>query len=69
VPEDYAADLRRFARELRSRKEGEPNPAPEWRRVSPSVEPLIDPECQARGIIRDTRGRGADPRPLERLGP
>src|SRR5439155_12665223 len=32
----------------------------EWRRVSPSAELLVDPECRARGIIRDTRARGAD---------
>jgi hypothetical protein len=61
VPEDYAEDLRRFARELRTRQPGGPaNAAPKWRRVSPSAELLIDPECQARGIIRDTRARGAD---------
>jgi hypothetical protein len=28
--------------------------------VSPSAELIIDPECEARGIIRDTRARGAD---------
>src|SRR6266404_2953336 len=28
--------------------------------LSPSAELLVGPECQARGIIRDTRGRGAD---------
>jgi hypothetical protein len=60
VPEDYAEDLRRFARELRSRQRGPAYPAAEWRRVSPSAELLVDPECQARGIIRDTRARGAD---------
>src|ERR1700730_6039865 len=62
VPEDYAADLRRFAHELRARQSGEPAPAsaPQWRRLSPSAELLVDPECRARGIIRDTRARGAD---------
>jgi len=60
VPEDYAEDLRRFARELRSRQRGPAYPTPEWRRVSPSAELLVDPECQARGIIRDTFARGAD---------
>jgi hypothetical protein len=60
VPEDYAEDLRRFARELRSRQRGSVYPTSEWRRVSPSAELLVDPECQARGIIRDTRARGAD---------
>jgi hypothetical protein len=60
VPEDYAEDLRRFARELRSRQRGPTHPTPEWRRVSPSAELLVDPECQARGIIRDTFARGAD---------
>jgi hypothetical protein len=60
VPEDYAEDLRRFARELRSRQRGPAYPTSEWRRVSPSAELLVDPECQARGIIRDTRARGAD---------
>ena len=61
VPEDRAEDLRRFARELRTRQAGRPtHPAPQWRRVSPSAELLVDPECQARGIIRDTRARGAD---------
>jgi hypothetical protein len=60
VPEGYAEDLRRFARELRSRQRGPTYPTPEWRRVSPSAELLVDPECQARGIIRDTFARGAD---------
>lgn len=60
VPEDYAEDLRRFARELRSRPLGPAYPTAEWRRVSPSAELLVDPECQARGIIRDTFARGAD---------
>ena len=60
VPEDYAEDLRRFTRELRSRQDGPAYPRPEWRRVSPSAELLVDPECQARGIIRDTFARGAD---------
>ena len=62
MPEHYAADLRRFARELRTRQESAPAPAtpPQWRRVSPSAELLIDPECQARGIIRDARARGSN---------
>ena len=60
VPEDYAEDLRRFARELRSRQSVPADLTSEWRRVSPSAELLVDPECQARGIIRDTRARGAD---------
>jgi hypothetical protein len=62
VPEDHAEELRRFARELRARQSGEPAPASasQWRRLSPSAELLIDPECRARGIIRDTRARGAD---------
>ena len=60
VPEDYAEDLPRFARELRGRQCGPAYPTPEWRRVSPSAELLVDPECQARGIIRDTFARGAD---------
>jgi hypothetical protein len=61
VPEDRAEDLRRFAHELRTRQRHEPAyAAPEWRTISPSAELLIDPECQARGIIRDTRARGAD---------
>jgi hypothetical protein len=61
VPEGHAEDPRRFAGELRTRQPGGPaKAAPEWRRVSPSAELLIDPECQARGIIRDTRARGAD---------
>jgi hypothetical protein len=55
VPEDHAEDLRRFARELRARQASGPeHPSSEWRRVSPSAELLVDPECQARGIIRDT---------------
>ena len=61
VPEGHAEELRRFARDLRTRQPGGPaNTAPEWRRVSLSAELLVDPECQARGIIRDTRARGAD---------
>lgn len=53
-------DLRRYAGELRSRQRGPAYPASEWRRVSPSAELLVDSECQARGIIRDTFARGAD---------
>jgi hypothetical protein len=60
VPEGRAEDLRRFAHELRIQPGERANAAPEWRRVSPSAELLVDPECQARGIIRDTRARGAD---------
>jgi hypothetical protein len=60
VPEGYAEDLRRYARELRSQGYRPTPPAPEWRRVSPSAELLVDPEFQARGIIRDTFARGAD---------
>ena len=60
VPEDYAEDVRRFARDLRTRQSAEPAAASatQWRRLSPSTEWLIDPECQARGIIRDTRALG-----------
>jgi hypothetical protein len=60
VPEDYAEDLRRFARELCTRQSGEPAAASatQWCRLSPSAEWLIDPECQARGMIRDTRAFG-----------
>jgi hypothetical protein len=60
APEGHAEDLRRFARELRTRQAGGPALATEWRRLSPSAELLVDPECQARGIIRDTRAHGAD---------
>jgi hypothetical protein len=61
VPEGHAEELRRFARDLRIRQPGGPaNAAQQWRRLSPSAELLVDPECQARGIIRDTRARGAD---------
>jgi len=61
VPEDHAEALRRVARDLRTRQPGEPAyPAPKWCRLSPSAELLVDPECGARGIIRDTRARGAD---------
>ncbi len=61
VPEGHAEELQRFARDLRTRQPGGPaDAAQEWRRVSPSAELLVDPECQARGIIRDTRARGAD---------
>jgi hypothetical protein len=35
-------------------------PAAAWHRLSPSAELLVDPECQARGIVRDTRARGAN---------
>ena len=61
APEDHAEELRRFARDLRSRQPGGPaDAAQQWRRLSPSAELLVDPECRARGIIRDTRARGAD---------
>jgi hypothetical protein len=61
APAGSAEELRRFARGLRTRQPGgRANAVPEWRRVSPSAELLVDPECQARGIIRDTRARGAD---------
>jgi hypothetical protein len=60
VPKNYAEDLRRFARELRTRQSDEPAvaSATQWRRLSPSAELLIDPECQAWSIIRDTRALG-----------
>jgi hypothetical protein len=56
VPEDYAEAV------WRTRQRGEPSlgSSPQWRRLSPSAELLVDPECQVRGIIRDTRARGAD---------
>jgi hypothetical protein len=61
VPEGHAEEFRRFARDLRTRQPGgAANAAQEWRRLSPSAELLVDLECQARGIIRDTRARGAD---------
>jgi hypothetical protein len=60
VPDDYAEDLRRFDRELRSRRQGGPAPAPEWRRVSPSAELMVNPECHARCAVRDTRAPGAE---------
>ena len=61
VPEGHAEELRRDARDLRTRQPGGPtNAAQQWRRLSPSAELLVDPECQARGIIRDTQARGAD---------
>jgi hypothetical protein len=60
VPEDYAEDLRRFARELRTGQRGEPSSAPGWRRVSPSTELIIDAECQASGIVIDTQARGTE---------
>jgi hypothetical protein len=61
VPADSAEDLRRFAQELRTRQRHEAAyAAPDWRTISPSAELFIDPECQARGIIRDIRARGAD---------
>jgi hypothetical protein len=61
TPEDYAEDLRRLARELRTRQRDAPAyTETEWRRVSPSTELIIDPEYQARGIIIDTQARGAD---------
>ena len=61
VPEDNVEDLRRFVRELRTWQRGEPGYAPpKWRRISRSAERIIDPECQACGIIRDTSRRGAD---------
>jgi hypothetical protein len=33
--------------------------APKWKRLSPSAHLLADPECGARGVIRDTRASGA----------
>jgi hypothetical protein len=60
VPEDPAEYLRRYARELGSREYRSARPASKWRRVSPSAELLVDPEFQARGIIRNTFARGAD---------
>ena len=60
VPQDYAEDVRLFARELRTRQSGKPAAASatQWRRLSPRAELLLDPKCQARGIIRDTRAFG-----------
>jgi hypothetical protein len=58
IPEDCVESLRRFAQELRAWQRG--GPAPEWRRLSPSAELLVDPGCGARCAIRDTGAPGAE---------
>src|SRR5438477_10303570 len=61
VPEDYAEDLRRFARELRTRQRNGPVPeTPQWRAISPSAELMVSPARSARCAVRDTRVTGAD---------
>jgi hypothetical protein len=56
VPEGRGEDLRQFAQELCSRQWAEPaGVTPEWRKLSPSAELLLDPESGARCAIRDIR--------------
>jgi hypothetical protein len=61
VPEDCTDDLRRFARELRTRQRSRPAPEPSrWQAISPSAELLVSPERGARCAVRDTRVPRAD---------
>jgi hypothetical protein len=60
VPEIYAESLRLFADELRNGPQHDPASLQKWTRVTPSAEMIVDPECRARGIIRDTGAAGID---------
>src|SRR6266567_8649757 len=56
VPEHRAEALRQLARELCAQHRGPTASAiPQWRKLSPSVELLVDPGCGARCAVRDTR--------------
>ena len=59
VPEDRAEGLRQCAGELYARRQNGTGPvAPQWRRLSPSAELMVDPGCGARCAIRDTGAPG-----------
>ena len=61
VPESCADGLRDLARVLRARHpERTTDPPLAWRRLSPSIELMVDPESGARCAIRDTRAEGAE---------
>jgi hypothetical protein len=58
VPESCAEGLRDLARVLRvQQRERTPDPFG-WRKLSPSAELMVDPECGARCAIRDTGAVG-----------
>jgi hypothetical protein len=59
VPEEGAGAVRQLARELRARQWPEPSSgSAEWRKLSPSAELFVDPECGARCVVRDTGAAG-----------
>jgi hypothetical protein len=59
VSEVCAGALRQFARELGARQPAGPaHLTPQWRAISPSVQLMVDPECRARSVIRDTWAPG-----------
>ena len=61
VPEHRAEALRQLARELCAQHRGPTASAiPQWRKLSPSAELLVDPGCGARCAVRDTRATGRD---------
>ena len=61
VPEHRAEALRQLARELCTQHRGATASAiPQWRKLSPSAELMVDPGCGARCAVRDTRAPGAE---------
>jgi len=60
APDGCVEILRQFARDLCARQANGPTAAmPNWRKLSLSAELMIDPDCDARCAVRDTRGAGA----------
>jgi len=60
VPEIYAESLRLFADEMRNEPQDAPACMQKWVSITRSAELMVDPECRARGIVRDTRAGGVD---------
>jgi len=60
VPESCAEGLCDLARVLRDQQRERTADPFGWRKLSPSAELIVDPECGARYAIRDTGAAGAD---------
>jgi hypothetical protein len=60
VPEVYAESLRLFADELRNEVQHNPAFFQKWISITRSAELMVDADCRARGIIRDTRAGGVE---------
>ena len=60
IPEIYVESIRLFADEVRKEWQDDPASLQKWTRITQSAELIVEPECRARGIIRDTRAAGVD---------